>query len=137
MAVFSPVNMMMDSLKAKIAGSSFSSTLSNRVAVDRLEADVALPCCVYSMKQFDINRFMGNQEKYDGLVEFTIFDTAKTGTAGLHTLSGLLEAAMTTGTFTISNMDRLVVTRVSGGAPSFQDDSWSIIERYRMSSFKL
>jgi len=52
-------------------------------------------------------------------------------------LSGLLEAAMMTGAFTISNMDRLVVTRVSSGAPSFQDDSWSIIERYRMSSFKL
>jgi len=137
MAVFSPVNMIMDSLKAKIAGSSFSTTMSNRVAVDRLEADVALPCCVYMMKQFDINRFMGNQEKYDGLVEFTIFDTAKAGTANLHTLSGLLEAAMTTGTFTISNMDRLVVTRVSSAAPSFQDDSWSIIERYRMSSFKL
>lgn len=136
MASTSPVELMMDSLKTKLWASAFYTSIGQRLAVDRIEADAALPCCVYSIGNLEIQRYMGGSERYECTVEFTIFASAKTTTDTLHSLAASLQSSLT-GTYTISTLDRMTVTRLSGTAPSFEDESWSIVERYRMVSFKV
>lgn len=137
MASTSAVELIMDSLKTKLWASGFYSAVGGRIAVERLAADAPMPCCVYSLRQFDIQRYMGNQERYEAVIEFTIFDACKTGTDTLHSLADSLRSAVTTGNYTITGLDRITMTRLSGGAPSFDDEAWSITERYRLVSFKV
>lgn len=136
MASTSAIELMMDSLKTKLWAGSFYTAVGGRIGVDRIEGDAALPCCVYTLGNLEIQRYMGGQERYECQIEFTIFASAKVTTDTLHTLSATLQANLT-GSYTISTLDRLTVTRLSGSAPSFEDECWSITERYRMVSFKV
>ena len=136
MAAFSPAESIMTALASKIAASAFYTSIGQRIAVDRIAADLVLPCCVYSMQKFDAQNYMGGSIRYEGLVDFTIYDSCKTGTAALHSLATSLYTGLG-GSYTVSNLDRMTVTRVSTGTPSFEDEAWSIIERYRVVSFKV
>lgn len=132
------VSVMMDAIKTRVWGSTFYSALGGRVAVDRIEADTALPNCVFTLAESSVTRYSGGMERYEVMVDFTISQSIKSTTKTVHDLSAALYASLTASSLTTaSTMDRVVMTRESAGAPSFDDECWSITDRYRAVAHKL
>lgn len=136
MASSNSIELMLDGLKTKIWASAFHTALSGRIAYERLEADVALPCCVYTVRDVRIERYMGGLEKISATAEFTISGSGKTNTQDIYTLQESLRGVLMTGSYTVAPLDRMTVYRTTTGAPSFEDECWSITDRYSLISFR-
>jgi len=127
---------MMDALKTRLhATSALTTPLSSRIYLDEGPANAALPLIVYRAAESTVTPMMGSGtiKRYDILVDFEIA-YANSGTTDIWTIAGALETALST-TMTATGFDRVSAVKVSGGVPSFSDDSWSMIERYRLTAF--
>jgi len=60
-----------------------------------------------------------------------IFHLGNAGTATGYTAAAALATALSTPLTSVTGYDRVRFTQVEAGVPSFEDDSWSIVERYR------
>jgi hypothetical protein len=136
MASTAGVESIMDSIKTKLWASALYTAIGGRIGVGRIAADSALPCCVYSVSTSTVQRFMGNQERYDLEIEFTFYDSAKSDTSTIHELAKTLGTSLA-GSYSVNNLDRITIVRMTAGAPSFDDECWSITEKYKVTAFKL
>jgi len=129
---------ILDALKTRLHSTTafanvFGGVSAPRIYLDQGPADAVLPLCVYAPQAGTVERMMGGVVRHQFEVEFRFFTTAPQA-AALHTAVAELSSALAT-PLSVTGFDRATLTRVSSGAPSFSDDSWSITERYRVVAF--
>ena len=125
---------VLDALSTRLTTSTISTTLGGRIAVDQLAANVALPAMIYRVTTADTARLFSGLERYEMRLEFIFYQKAGDGTT-MHTLSDQLLVALAT-SIAPTGFDRVTFIRLTVGAPSFEDDAWTMTDTYRAIGFK-
>lgn len=125
---------ILDALKTRLyASTSLMTALGNRAYLDSGPVNAALPLLVYRSTGVRTTPIFGSVTRYDLDFEFQFFFN-NTGTQDIHTVSALLKTALST-PLSPTGFDRATFVRGEAGAPSFSDDSWTMIETYRAIAF--
>jgi len=126
---------ILDGIWTRLSAATIYTTLGGRIYLNQGPADALLPLMVYQAAEATSERLMGGVVKYTLEVEFTIFyDNA--GSTAIHTIADQLRTALSTSA-SATGFDRITFVQLAGGVPSFSDDSWSMVERYRVTAFDI
>lgn len=125
-----PLTNIVNAIYSRLSTTSIGTTMGGRIYLSQADADVAFPLMVYDIAGVDISYFMGGQARLTAEVEFRLHFSNK-GELLQFTATDQLSKALEN-EMTASGFDRVKMWRVGAGVPSFEDDSWSITERYRM-----
>lgn len=128
------VGVILDSLYTRLAASTLSTALGGRIALDRAAADTALPLMVYSVESMRISKVFGSGSVYELNLIF-YFYKAHTDATSIHTYVDLLTTALASQILP-TGFDRVTLIRTSPSAPSFDDDGWTMTDRYRATGYK-
>ncbi len=127
---------ILDAIQTRLAASTIATTLGNRFALSIAQTDTELPNMVYDVEQIETQKIFGGHERYEAIFSFNFAAKASYGVS-IHTLSSQLETALTGTTLSPTGFDRLTMTKLSNGVPSFVDDAWTMTDRYRAVGFKI
>lgn len=118
---------ILDAVQVRLMATSF--TNGTRYAFGQVEADTALPLFVWDVERADTTSLFGGAERFEVVLAFTIHQSPSDGVS-MHTISSEIKSAMTAD-LAATGFDRVSVQRISSGTPSYDDDSWSMTDRYR------
>lgn len=121
---------IVNAIYARLSTTSVGTQVGGRIYPSQAEADAAFPLIVYDIAGIDVSYFMGGQARLQAEVEFRIHFSNK-GESLQFTVTDQLSKALEN-EMTATGFDRVKMWRIGAGVPSFEDDSWSITERYRM-----
>jgi hypothetical protein len=128
-----------DSLRARInASTALLTACGSRIYLDEAPANTPTPLVVYSSVSATVEPHFGNQKRYTLDVDFLIVYT-NAGNTAIWTIAQELETAMATPIAAVSGsgIDRVTAVKVAGGVPSFDDDAWTMTERYRLTAWDI
>ncbi len=125
---------ILDALKSRLyASTALMTAVGNRIYLNTAPANASLPLIVYRVESVTTTPHFGGITRYDLSVEFNFF-YSNSGGQDIHSTADLLEAALAT-PLTVTGFDRARFVRSSAGVPSFSDDSWTMIETYKVVAF--
>lgn len=124
---------ILNALKTRLTGTAaLTAIVSSRIYLDIGPANAGLPLLVYRTDGYRIEN-MNTAKRHVFDVQFQFF-FSNSGTQDIHAAAAALATALAT-PLTVIGFDRAVFIRSSAGVPSFSDDSWSILETYRVTAF--
>lgn len=126
---------MLDAIWTRLQASTVYTTVGGRIGLSELPANTALPLVVYEFESAPSSeKLFGGVERFEGIMAFRIYQSAAAGNT-LHTISADLLTAME-GTISPTGFDRLTAVRISVGSPSYEDDGWTMVDRYRVIGYR-
>lgn len=126
---------MLDAIWTRLQASTVYTTVGGRIGLSELPANTALPLVVYDFESAPTcEKLFGSVERFEGILVFRIYQSAAAGNT-LHTVSADLLTAMSA-TISPTGFDRLTAVRISVGSPSFEDDGWTMVDRYRVVGYR-
>lgn len=126
---------LLDAIWTRLSASTVYSTVGGRIGLDSVAADSALPVVVYTVESTTLTDAFDGIVRYDLTIAFTIYQSGSGGVA-IHTISDQIKSAFATSMYP-TGFDRLTLVRSSVGAPSFEDDCWTMTDRYRAIGYLL
>jgi len=122
---------ILDALNSRLdATASLTSIVGSKIYLQEGPPDVNPPLLVYKATAVRTIPYFGAVGRIEIDLDF-IFHLGNTGTATGYTSTAALATALSTPLTSVTGYDRVRFTQVESGVPSFEDDSWSIVERYR------
>ena len=127
---------ILDGLRARIlASTNLLAAVGNRIYLDEAPANAALPLVVYSATSSTVTPHFGGQNRYDIEMDFLIaYNNA--GNQAIHTVAQEIEAMLAT-KFAATGFTAVTAIKVLGGVPAFEDDAWTMTERYRLTAWDI
>lgn len=127
------VQNVMIAVANRFKGSTIESALGSRIYADSGPADAEIPLLIWTLESVAISRIFGGAQRFDMNFSFAMYESGDQTL--IHTRSSQLETLFTT-KLTVTGFDRVTFTRINSGVPSFADDGWSMIDRYKAIGFK-
>lgn len=125
---------ILDALKARLyATGSLTTAVGSRIYLDNAPANSQFPRLVYRATEATATPMFGGLTRYDVEVEFRYF-YSNAGDVAIWTASAAVATALAT-KMTATGFDAVRSVKIAGGVPAFEDDSWSMIDRYRLTAF--
>lgn len=128
-----------DALRTRILASpNLLAACGNRIYLDEAPANAPFPLVVYSSVGATTEPHFGGQKKYTLDVDFLI-GYSNAGNTAIWTIAQEIEVALATPmpAGSGSGIDRVTAVKVGGGVPSFDDDAWTMTERYRFTAWDI
>lgn len=120
---------ILDAIKTRLyATAAITSELTSRVYYNSAPTDSRLPLLVYTAR-VSTTPFFGAVTRHEVEIEFQIQYDNRGGT-DIYIVSDGLASAFST-PMTVTGFDALRGVRLERGVPSFADDGWTMIERWR------
>lgn len=120
---------ILDAIKTRLyATTAITAELTSRVYYNSAPADARLPLLVYTAR-VSTTPFFGGVTRHEVEIEFQIQYDNRGGT-DIYIVSDGLASAFST-PMTVTGFDTLRGVRLERGVPSFADDGWTMIERWR------
>jgi hypothetical protein len=120
---------ILDAIKGRLyATTALTTELTSRIYYNSAPADARLPLLVYTAT-VRTTPFFGSITRHEVEIEFaTQYDNR--GGTDIYLVSDGLATAFST-PITVTGFDALRGVRIERGVPSFADDGWTMIERWR------
>jgi len=120
---------ILDAVKTRLyATTSIATALSSRIYYNSAPANANLPLLVYTAT-VRTTPFFGAITRHEVEIEFAIQYGNENGIDAYAISDGLATAFSTP--MTVTGFDALRGVRIERGVPSFADDGWTMIERWR------
>lgn len=122
---------ILDALNSRLdATAALATIVGSKIYLQEGPTDVNPPLLVYKATAVRTTPYFGAVTRVEIDLDF-IFHLGNVGTATGYTAAAALATALSTPLTSVTGYDRVRFTQVESGVPSFEDDSWSIVERYR------
>lgn len=122
---------ILDALNSRLdATASLLSIVGSKIYLQEGPPDVNPPLLVYKATAVRTFPYFGSVSRVEIDLDF-VFHLGNAGTSTGYTAAAALATALSTPLTSVTGYDRVRFTQVESGVPSFEDDSWSIVERYR------
>ena len=122
---------ILDALKTRLyASSGLNAIFGTKIYLTEGPADIVTPIMVYKSDRMSTTPYFGSVTRCELEIEF-IFHLGNAGDSSGHTAATALATALATPLTGVTGFDRVRFTQIESGVPSFADDTWTMIERYR------
>jgi hypothetical protein len=122
---------ILDAMKTRLyATSSLTDLVGQKIYLNSGPANQTLPLVIFAATDFRTTPFFGGLTKHELDVEFQIQYPTSSG-LDMYNVADAISTALST-PITVTGFDAARATRLSRGVPSFTDDGWTMIERWRV-----
>jgi hypothetical protein len=122
---------ILDAIKTRLyATASLTALVGQKIYLGSGPANESLPLLIFTAPEIRTTPYFGGITKHELEIEFQIqLDT--TSGIDLYNVADAVATALST-PISVTGFDAARSTRVSRGVPSFTDDGWTMIERWRV-----
>lgn len=122
---------ILDALKTRLyATAGLTSIFGTKIYLTEGPMDIVPPLMIYRSASMSTTPYFGSVTRCELEIEF-IFHLGSSGDSTGHTAAAALQTALASPLTSVTGFDRVRFTQLESGVPSFADDSWTIVERYR------
>jgi hypothetical protein len=121
---------ILDAMKTRLyATASLTALVGQKIYLNSGPANQTLPLLIFAATEVRTTPFFGGLTKHELDIEFQI----QYGTEGhdAYSVADAVATALST-PMAVTGFDAARATRVARGVPSFTDDGWTMIERWRV-----
>jgi len=122
---------ILDAMKTRLyATASLTALVGQKIYLNSAPANQTLPLLIFAATEVRTTPFFGGLTKHELDVEFQI-QYATPSPLDAYNVADAISTALAT-PMSVTGFDAARATRVSRGVPSFTDDGWTMIERWRV-----
>lgn len=122
---------ILDALKSRLYGTTaLTNIFGTAIYLDQGPVGDNAPILVYRSTGMRTTPLFGGVVRCELDLEFRM-NCGNSGDATGHTAAAALQTALATPLTSVTGFDRVRLIQTQGGVPSFDDDSWTIVETYR------
>lgn len=122
---------ILDAVKTRLyATASLTALVGQRIYLNSAETNDRLPLVVYTAADVRTTPYFGSITRHEIDLEFQIQYGTNSGVEAYQVADAIASALSTP--ISVTGFDAARSTRTARGVPSFSDDGWTMIERWRV-----
>ena len=122
---------ILDAIKTRLyATASLTALVSTRIYLNSAEANDRFPLVIFAATEVRTTPYFGSIVRHEIDLEFQI-QLGTTSGLDCYNVADAIATALST-PMSVTGFDAARATRVARGVPSFTDDGWTMIERWRV-----
>jgi hypothetical protein len=122
---------ILDAVKTRLyATASLTALVGQRIYLNSADANSILPLVIFTAPEVRTTPYFGSVTRHEIDLEFQIQYGTSSGLDTYNVADAIATALSTP--ITVTGFDAARATRTARGVPSFNDDGWTMIERWRV-----